>query len=113
MGLQVVACPECESDVALAICALQAHGIPYLVHNGAFGALWPGPQIHAYNARRIMVPTPFAEEARQVLAEMAPPRLVDAAAAAAPRGSGPTTLRLLLEAFLLGWFVPRRDDSAR
>lgn len=111
MGLQVVASPETESDVALAVCALQAHNIPFLVHGGAFGSLLPGPQIPGYNARRIMVPTPFVDEALQALAEVAPPRAVDAAAQ--PRGNGPTTLRMLLEALLFVWFVPRRDDTAR
>ena len=112
MGLQVVASPETESEIALAVCVLQAHGIPFLVHGGAFGALLPGPQIPAYNARRIMVPAAFADEAMQVLGELAPARAV-VSPAPSSNGSAPTMLRMLLETFLLGWFVPRRDDGAR
>jgi hypothetical protein len=107
MSLHVVACPEVESDVALAICALQAHNIPHLVHGGAMGTLLPGPQIAHLNARRIMVPEAFVEEARQVLAELAPP---PAPRATPARVAAPSKLRIVLETFLLGWFVPRRDE---
>jgi hypothetical protein len=69
MSLEVVASPESESDLAFALCALDAHGIPHFVHGGAFGALWPGPQITPWNGRRILVPAPLADEARQVLAQ--------------------------------------------
>src|SRR5436190_12987632 len=108
MSLQVVACPEVESEVALAVCVLRAHGIPHLVHGGAFGSLFPGPQIASYNARRIMVPEAFVEEALQVLAELAS---VPELPAEPVQASTPRTWRIVLETLLLGWFVPRRNAS--
>jgi hypothetical protein len=105
MTLEVVACPEYESDLALAVCVLEAHGIPHFVHGGAFGALWPGPQIATWNTRRILVPAPLAEEAREALAELAS---IPADEPEPVREAAPHFLRLILETFLLGWFVPRR-----
>jgi hypothetical protein len=35
---------------------LEAHQIPCFVDNAGFGGLYPGPRIHAYNTRSIMVP---------------------------------------------------------
>jgi hypothetical protein len=105
MSLQVVANPE--SDVAVAVCALEAHGIPHLVHGGAFGSILPGVQIAHDNARRIMVPEAFVEEALQALAELAPP--ASPLVVPTPPASAPRTLRMVLETFLLGWFVPKRD----
>jgi hypothetical protein len=105
MTLEVVACPEYESDLALAVCVLEAHGIPHFVHGGAFGALWPGPQIATWNTRRILVPAPLAEEAREALAELA---ALPVAAPEPAHVAAPHFLRLVLETFLLGWFVPRR-----
>ena len=110
MGLQVVAIPETESDLALAVCVLQAHAIPHFVHGGAFGALWPGLQIAAYNARCIMVPAALAEEAAELLAELAPPPVAPSTTASAPAAHA---WRNLLEVLLAGWFVPRRDGTAR
>lgn len=109
MSLQVVACPESESDLALAVCLLEAHGIPHLVHGGAFGALLPGPPIAGWNARRIMVPAAFVEEARHLLADV----VVVPLASEPESAPAPGTLRKALEAWLPAWFAPKRDDLAR
>jgi hypothetical protein len=122
MGLEVVAVPETESELALAVCVLQAHAIPHFVHGGAFGALWPGLQIAAYNARCIMVPAVFTEEAREALADLvcgsrySGDALPAASAADHPDASASPSRhawRNLLEVLLAGWFVPRRDGTAR
>lgn len=74
------------------------------MQGGGFDSLLPGPQIAAYNARRIMVPSsqvPLAKEALAPLlkihaeTEYQRPRLLD-------------IFRMVCEFFLFGWFVPEK-----
>jgi len=102
MTLVRVAMPETESHLALMVCALNAEDIPYLVHNAGMGALYPGLQIGAYNARSIMVPESCSEHAIEIIAEL---HLEVPTPHNTPRV--PDKLRMLLEMILMGWFLPR------
>jgi len=99
--------PQNEVELALAESELQAHGIPYYVHNRNFGGLYPGVQIDHYNARTIMVPEEAADDAREVLADFIEPIKPDPAVEEPPV-SGWHKLRMLAEA-LVGWLVPPSD----
>jgi hypothetical protein len=111
MSLIVIAQPWSESELSVMLCALEARGIPTFVQGAGFGSLYPGPQIAFYNARRIMVPSSFAPEARQALEVFTrqdePPTF--------RRPSVLNMIRAVVELVLFGWFVPgnrRRVASA-
>ena len=111
MSLLVIAYPQSESELSVMLCTLEAHRIPTFVQGAGFGSLYPGPQIAFYNARRIMVPSPFAAEAQEALdifARQAEPVTFG-------RPSILNVLRAILELVLFGWFVPgnrRRSATA-
>ncbi|MGN6729687.1 MAG: hypothetical protein ACTHJG_07635 [Rhodanobacteraceae bacterium] len=102
MSLVAIASPQSESELSVMLCTLEAAGIQAFVQGGSFGSLFPGPQIPAYNARRIMVSSVDAPKAQEALAAFAQP-------------PAPVTyhwpgflnvLRMIFEASLFGWFVP-------
>ena len=104
MSLVVAACPQSESQLAVMQCALEARGVHFFVQGGGFGSLLPGPQIAAYNARRIMVPSSEVSLAKEALepllkihaeTEFQRPRLL-------------SIFRMICELFLFGWFVPAK-----
>ena len=106
MTLSVVASPEAESDLVVILSLLEAEGIPFFVHGGGVGGLFPGLQINAVNARRVMVPTEYAERAFQALAVL-PTASVPEPMPVASRIAD--AIRMLVEFFCMGVFVPRRD----
>ncbi|HET8554500.1 MAG TPA: hypothetical protein VFL78_06715 [Rhodanobacteraceae bacterium] len=112
MGLVVVACPQSESELAVMQCALEARGVHFFVQGGGFGSLWPGPQISAYNARRIMVPSSEVSVAREALAPLIQPE----PDVPYHRPGFLGILRMIVEFFLFGWFVPgkrkRKDEKS-
>lgn len=67
MSLTVVAIPASEAELSVMLCELEAMGIPALVQNGGFGALYPGNCNSLLTARRIMVPSSFAAQAVEAL----------------------------------------------
>ena len=68
--------PRSESELAVMVSLLEAHGIPYFVQNRGFGGLYPGIGLSLLNDRPIMVPEDYASQARQLLAvfDDAPPQ---------------------------------------
>ena len=100
--------PRDDIELALVESLLQAHEIPYFVHNRGFGGLYPGPQIDFYNVRTVMVPDSAVDAARDILAELGDPEAEAAPEPQAPHVSVWDKLRIAAETFLGGWFVPRR-----
>lgn len=103
MALVAILQPQTETELAIALSILEAHGIETFVHGQHFGSLFPGLQIESYNTRTVMVPEECANEAREALAE-------------SPTSGSPSAetlqmpvldrVRVVLEAVLFGWFVP-------
>jgi hypothetical protein len=87
---------------------LEAHAIPYFVHNGGFGGLYPGMQIDLFNVRTIMVPRSAAGEARDVLQHFlhGDDGAIASNAGATHRLSGWDRIRLIAELLMFGWCVP-------
>jgi hypothetical protein len=108
MALVRVFSPQTESEVAVIAALLEAHEIPVFVHNRNFGSLLPGLQINAYNSQSIMVPEERVADAVELLAEFR------AQAPKPPTQPLPVLdkIRVVLEAFLFGWFVPGRTKSS-
>ncbi len=101
MTLVRVFTPQSESEVLVAASMLEAHGIPAFIHNRGIGSILPGVQINAYNTQSIMVPEENVPDALELLAQLtAQPR-----AAVSPMRLR-DKVRVLLEGFLCGWFVP-------
>ncbi|HZM33795.1 MAG TPA: DUF2007 domain-containing protein [Burkholderiales bacterium] len=95
--------PQTLIELAVAESLLEANGIPYFVHNGGFGSLYPGIQVELYNARTIMVPPSAAADAKDLLAHY----LSDTPALVHNRERSIWhILRMVLEAGA-GWGVPR------
>ena len=103
MSLVSVAEPQSESELSVMLSLLEANNIPAFVQNGGFGGLLPGPQINIYNARRLMVPGECANEAREILSVLAEPAEEPLLPS---KTSGLDKLRMFLEFFFLGWFIP-------
>ena len=103
MGLVSVAEPQTESELSVMLSLLEANNIPAFVQNGGFGGLLPGPQISIYNARQLMVPAECANEARDILSVLAKPTEEPLLPA---KTSFLDKLRMFLEFFFLGWFIP-------
>ena len=106
MSLAVVAEPQTESELAVALCVLEAAGIPAFVSAG-FGSAYPGPQIPGYNARRVLVPSVCRDEAVAALHVLQP--------SLPSRTRWHDRVKIVIEYLLFGWFFPRdrsRSDDA-
>ena len=103
--------PQKQSDLSVVLCLFDAYGVPYFVHNSNFGGLYPGCQFYLYNWRRVFVPNEIASDARQLLDDF-PPGIETTSHAMSNRDK----LRVIVEALLLGWFIPGnkwpRSDAA-
>lgn len=73
MSLIAIAYPQSESELAVMLCALEAHGIKAFVHGGGIGSLCPGPQIPWFNTRRIMVSSADVADAQKALSVFSQP----------------------------------------
>jgi len=104
--------PQNETELALASGALQAHEIPFFVHNGGFGGLYPGMQVGLYNVRTIMVPAGVYEQARDILNQflVVDANVVDEGVETEPpKRKLMERFRLFVEILLGGWCVPRTE----
>ena len=96
--------PETAIELAIAESLLEAHQIPYFVHNRGFAGLYPGIQLNLLNARTILVPPSVSELAKEVLAEY----LADTSGVRQNRERSLWhILRLIFETLSMGWCVPR------
>ena len=98
--------PDSEPELLAVVALLEAHEIPCFVHNAGFGALYPGPQIPAYNTRAVMVPEEQASEALELLRDFQS-QPSDLRLDLRPSGR----LRALIELLLFGWFIPGNRNS--
>lgn len=105
--------PENSIKLALAESVLEAYGVPYFVHNGGFGSLYPGPQIELYNVRTIMVPEEAVDIARELLAKFIEEgsKEVEEKEVEEKNMMRPSSrfyyIRLIAETLLVGWFIPK------
>jgi hypothetical protein len=105
MSLSVIASPEAEADLVVILSLLEAHGIPYFVHNSGLSGLFPILEIYAFNNRRVMVPTSCVAEAMDAISVLT----IAPVQESAPRSHRiADVLRLFVELYFTGWFVPRR-----
>jgi hypothetical protein len=102
--LVVVATLDSESQAVVVASLLRAHDIPHFIQGYGFGGLFPGPQIGSYNTRQLLVPQSCVDRARDLLADLVEE---STEVTSPPQGLWPK-LRLVVEALLLGWFIPRR-----
>jgi hypothetical protein len=97
--------PQTLIELAMVRSLLAAHDIPYYVHNAGYASLYPGIQMDLLNVPTVMVPPSLADSARELLDAY----LVDAAEhlRPAPEESWWHFFRMLVEAVVCVWFVPR------
>ena len=96
--------PESAIELAIAESLLEAHEIPYFVHNRGFAGLYPGIQLHLLNARTILVPSEASDMAKDVLAQF----LADTSSVRQNRERSVWhILRLIFESLCMGWCVQR------
>ncbi len=105
MDFLPVATPQTESELAVMVSLLEAHGIQHYVHNQGFGGLYPGMQIELYNARRLMVPADQATDARELLSVFS---IQSPTTATDEKMSVTDKLRVLFETCIFGWSFPRK-----
>ena len=104
MSLVAIASSQTESELSVMLCTLEAHGIRAFVQGGGFGSLFPGPQVASYNARRIMVSSSDVPKAIEALAVFSQPEPISKPTHHRPRLSN--ILRMVIELFMFGWFIP-------
>ncbi len=95
--------PENQSELAIILSMLQEHDIPYFIHNGGFGSLFPGLQIDLFNTQTIMVPPSAADIARKLIEDFIESKPIRETS---ERMDIEDKLRIVLEGLLLGWFIP-------
>lgn len=104
MAFVKVAFPESPSDLAMMVCLLEAHSVPYFVHNAGFGGLYPGVQIALYNNMTVMVPASAADDALELLSVLSDPSTIYKSNNILLSDK----IRMVIEAFIFSWFIPRR-----
>ncbi len=98
--------PDNEIDLALIKGILDGEGIPYFVHNEHFGSLKVGPQIPLFNQKTLMVDDRYKDHAASVIKNFLENTKPETARASG--GSWPDKIRVIMEAFICGWFMPGR-----
>ena len=109
MDFLPVATPQTESELAVMVSLLDAHGIQYYVHNQGFGGLYPGMQMDLYNARRLMVPADHAAEALDLLAVFSRPSTTPETD---DRMVLADKLWVAIETFVFGWSFPSKRNRS-
>jgi hypothetical protein len=102
--------PENQSELAVILSILQEHDIPYFVHNGGFGSLYPGLQIELLNRQTIMVPPSSANTAKALIEKFLSTQPKQGTA---EKMKLKDKLRIFLEAILFGWFVPGSMENRK
>ncbi len=64
--------PRTESELAVVVALLEAHGIRCFVQNAGFGGLYPGSFIDLYNKRSIMVAEEDVSTALELIKDFQP-----------------------------------------
>jgi hypothetical protein len=95
--------PDTESELAVVVAMLEAHGISCFTHGRNIGSIYPGIQINAFNTQNVMVPEEQVQDALELIRQF---REAAPARADSPTMSWRDKLRIIFEVLLLGWFVP-------
>jgi hypothetical protein len=111
MDFLPVATPQNESELAVMVSMLEAHGIQHYVHNQGFGGLYPGMQINLYNDRRIMVAIDQVAEACELLSVFLQRPELDPAIE--EKMTLKDKLRVVLETCMFGWSFPSKRRTIK
>ena len=106
--------PADHVELAILESILIGDGVPYFVHNRHFGALRVGPRIPLYNERTVWVPEPDIPRARELFVDYF--ERTNTPASHRETYSLLDRLRVLIEFWAFGWFIPghrRRRDLDR
>ena len=104
--------PENEMELSLLKSIFESEGIQYFVHNDHFGSLQIGPQIDLFNARMIMVPENQYTKAKELLSAYIRSTQEDEPENFKSQYSLAEKIRIVIEAILFGWFVPRNRKKS-
>jgi hypothetical protein len=108
--MQKIFTPENEIELIMVKGLLEAAQIPFYVQNDHFGGLYIGPQIQHFNQRAIMVAPEYAVRSKEIIAEFiaTQQQVKPESSAQVERSPLLEKLRLLGEALLFCWIVPRK-----
>lgn len=108
--MQKIFTPESEIELIMIKGLLEAARIPFYVQNEHFGGLYIGPQIQHFNQRTIMVPPEYVARSKEIIAEFIASQQHPEPVPPPPgkKNSAGEKLRLLAEALMFCWIVPRR-----
>ncbi|MCA1796714.1 MAG: DUF2007 domain-containing protein [Geobacteraceae bacterium] len=108
--MQKIFIPENEIELVMVKGLLEAAQIPFHVQNEHFGGLYIGPQIQLFNQRAIMVPPEYVAHSKEIIADYIENQQQPEAEPApeAEKVSIREKLRLLAEALIFCWIVPRK-----
>ncbi len=100
--------PENEVELSLIKSIFESEDIHYFVLNDHFGSLHIGPQIDLFNARVIMVPEKQYIKARELLTDYISNVQEEEPESFKSQYSITDKIRIVIEAILFGWIVPRK-----
>ena len=98
-------------ELSLIKSILNGEGIYYHVLNDHFGSLHIGPQIDLYNARIFMVPENQYAKATDLIAGFINTTREETTEPFKSQYSTTDKIRIVIEAILFGWFVPRKKAN--
>ncbi|MBT7914946.1 DUF2007 domain-containing protein [Candidatus Bathyarchaeota archaeon] len=97
--------PQNEADLAIIRSLLDGEEIYYFIYNDHFGTMRTGPKIDLFNAKAIMVSEESFERAKEIITDYRNnirPEEVH------PEYSLWDKIRMVVEMFVFGWFMPGR-----
>ena len=103
--------PENEMELSLIKSIFDGEGIHYHVLNDHFGSLHIGPQIDFYNARILMVPESQYAKAKDLIADYINNTREETTVPFKSQYSIADKIRMIIEAILFGWIVPRNRTN--
>jgi len=102
--------PANESELVFLKSVLEADEIPFYVQNENFGSLYSGAYMSFFNAKTILVPEEFYDEAKAIISSVIKDaEFVDATGKEPPPLSN--VLQNLISFITLGLYTPGKNNS--
>lgn len=101
--------PSDESELVFIKSVLEADGVPFYVQNDNFGSLYSGAYVNYFNAKTILVPEDYYDDAKEIIKSVIPGAEFPVFADKEPLGLLDIA-RILVSFFTLGLYSPGKEN---